>query len=423
MSYIYESFYVKKPRAAVFAVMDCLNCTQKEAQRYIDKGWVEFAQIDSIESGLNCDFVKLDSIESESFTQDLIWQKLQWRDKNRPLCGALRILVFKAQSRALAPIYENEDFALFNKPAGLLIHPKGAFCHYSLSDEVRAFCGSCASVAHRIDKETSGLVLVGKNRAALGELNALFEKELVKKEYLALVRGDFSAAFARGLGLNLSLARQEKGGDLAIRSICDLDSIKLDSMQNDIESKISTDSNNSKLDSIESNFGANLNNSKCAKSLKFQSARTDFYPLGLFSLDSSLCVDLIESDCKKAASQNRVEIEFNFSQNSQKAEIESSGIFTLILARPHTGRTHQIRAHLNALGFPILGDPIYGSKDEFAREYLEAPVPLSKEQRIAYFGASRMFLHASKISFTFRGKFYSFSTPLETAVMPCFPLR
>ncbi|MBI5151944.1 RNA pseudouridine synthase, partial [Candidatus Peregrinibacteria bacterium] len=62
------------------------------------------------------------------------------------------------------------------------------------------------------------------------------------------------------------------------------------------------------------------------------------------------------------------------------------GPYTLIDARIETGRTHQIRVHLQSIGFPIVGDPVYGNKrvnSEFFKRY----------------GIKRQFLHSHKIGF------------------------
>ena len=84
---------------------------------------------------------------------------------------------------------------------------------------------------------------------------------------------------------------------------------------------------------------------------------------------------------------------------------------------PKTGRTHQIRVHLYALGIPILGDPLYGAKDAHSREYLdcefitqESAHPLSDSKRIEYFGASRLMLHAYKLEFCYCNKRYVFAS-------------
>ena len=72
--------------------------------------------------------------------------------------------------------------------------------------------------------------------------------------------------------------------------------------------------------------------------------------------------------------------------------LEKHEKFSLVRAYPKTGRTHQIRVHLKALGAPILGDPFYG------------PIPLKE---------SRTMLHAEKLNFThpFTGEEIEISTP------------
>ncbi len=70
--------------------------------------------------------------------------------------------------------------------------------------------------------------------------------------------------------------------------------------------------------------------------------------------------------------------------------IRSTGALSFIEARPHTGYTHQIRAHLSALGFPLLGDPLY----KYPRDYKGVRIP---EDTLPAF--SRTALHAWQLQF------------------------
>jgi len=70
-----------------------------------------------------------------------------------------------------------------------LVHPTNREEIYTLSDDIKYLFGKNANVVHRIDKETSGLLMVAKNKKSEIELKKLFEKREIKKEYLAIVKG------------------------------------------------------------------------------------------------------------------------------------------------------------------------------------------------------------------------------------------
>ena len=74
----------------------------------------------------------------------------------------------------------------------MLSHPNGRHCEYSLNDEIWSLYGREASVAHRLDCETSGLIVVGKDKNAVVNLKKLFENRQVYKSYVALAQGKIS---------------------------------------------------------------------------------------------------------------------------------------------------------------------------------------------------------------------------------------
>ncbi len=102
----------------------------------------------------------------------------------------LYIALFEGHTRGLKPLLTFEDFAIFDKPSNLIIHPISKTTKYSLLDEIRYHFGEKANQAHRIDAETSGLVLVGRNEKVTNALASMFEKKEYKKSYLAIVRGE-----------------------------------------------------------------------------------------------------------------------------------------------------------------------------------------------------------------------------------------
>ncbi len=310
MPYILQKFQIPAPIPAYLFLVR-LGLSMQEAQRCINKGRVVYQG-----------------------------KKLTNNEKARILEKDVEILVFNPKTFGLKPLFENEHFALFNKPHKMLIHPKGYFHHHTLLDEICALYGSEAHLVHRIDKETSGLVLVGKHKKSTADLGALFLNNQVKKEYLALVRGKIPFA---DFCVDLPIATQPKRRDLSVRSVC-----------------------------MTSNAPKDLQK-------RFKEARTEFEILGTLE---------------------------NVKQES----------LTLLKVIPKTGRTHQIRLHLSALGFPILGDPLYGATDEQSREYLDCEFiakghqGLEEQKYLEYFGARRLMLHAYGLEFDYQGERYCFKS-------------
>ena len=113
-------------------------------------------------------------------------------EKNVLLSGEIYLIDYETNPRGLQPIFECDKFAIFDKPSGVLSHPNGRHCEYSLNDEIWALYGREASVAHRLDCETSGLIVVGKDKNAVVNLKKLFENREVYKSYVALAHGKIS---------------------------------------------------------------------------------------------------------------------------------------------------------------------------------------------------------------------------------------
>jgi len=171
-------------------------------------------------------------------------------------------------------LYEDEHLVVVDKPAGLVVHPgagtesptlvEGLLADRTLppsDDPVRP------GIVHRLDKETSGVILVAKTSTALAHLQRQFAARSVEKTYLAVVHG----VIAEGEGtIDAPIGRDPaRPWRMCVRS-------------------------------------------------RGRAARTDFRVLHRLR-DS-----------------------------------------TLLLVRPHTGRTHQVRVHLQYIGHPVQGDPIYG---------------------------------------------------------------
>ena len=103
----------------------------------------------------------------------------------------LYITIFEPITKGLKPLFDSFHFAIFDKPSGIMVHPSSHQLNvYTLLDEIKYYFGEKASLVHRIDQETSGLVLVSKNPFSEMILKNMFEEKLYEKKYLALVEGE-----------------------------------------------------------------------------------------------------------------------------------------------------------------------------------------------------------------------------------------
>ena len=218
----------------------------------------------------------------------------------------------------LTIIYEDGDILVIDKPAGLTVHPAPGHPSHTLVNAVLAHCPSLAmsdelirpGIVHRLDKDTSGLIVIAKNDFAQEYLAAQFKNRTVTKGYLVLVKG------------------------------------RLSPLEGIIEAPIGRDPNSRRRMAI------------------------------------------VEAG-KEATTQYQVQ---KYLDN-----------YTLVEVTPITGRTHQIRIHLSAIGFPVVGDPIYGIKStHLSRQFIHAyrlgfhlpsteqyqeftsPLPLDLEQALEY---------------------------------------
>ncbi|GHQ11977.1 putative RNA pseudouridine synthase [Helicobacter pylori] len=157
MPFIEEEFEILKPIKALFFVRDVLKCSLKEAQHHLDKQRLK--------------------------------QNQQVVRKSQMIQGVVSLIHFKPNEKTQALVFETKDFGVFDKPPQVYTHPKGYFYHESLLDCIQSHFGKNAHPAHRLDYETSGLVLAGKTLQSAKDLKALFMQKKVKKTYLALVHG------------------------------------------------------------------------------------------------------------------------------------------------------------------------------------------------------------------------------------------
>jgi len=104
--------------------------------------------------------------------------------------GYIEVLIFEPITKGLKPLFQTEHFALFDKPSGLTVHPTVRSTEYTLLDEIRYQFGDEAKLVHRIDAETSGLILVSKNGYAQYLLKEMFAKKEFIKKYRAIVENE-----------------------------------------------------------------------------------------------------------------------------------------------------------------------------------------------------------------------------------------
>lgn len=277
MPFTFDHFTLKSETFAFVALMRRYNIPMREAQKIIDKG-------------------------------RMLCNEKTVIQKNQKLIGNIKVLRFIPKSRNYPPFFSTLNFMVFEKPSGVLVHPNKVLTPYSMLDEVRHFGGENANSVHRIDMETSGLLLASINRESEIQLKSMFEQKKIQKTYLAWVRGNTAPSFTVDAPIKISQDYTHS------------------------KHKVTIDSNGKK-------------------------AQTEFTKL-LY--------------------------------NSQKDA-------SLLLVKPLTGRTHQIRIHLFHMKHPIIGDPLYGTSYSVAEAYLEER--LSEIDRIKFTGAKRLLLHAQSLEF------------------------
>jgi 23S rRNA pseudouridine1911/1915/1917 synthase len=234
--------------------------------------------------------------------------------------------------RDIRILHEEEAFLVALKPGNLPSHADGNFIkntfiyliHERLSGD--GWKGK-AHLVHRLDRETSGLMVVAKRKEAHRGLVRQFEQGLVEKEYLAVARGDVS-------GTRFSV-------DLPIGK--------------DPSSQVSV--------------------------------RYKAVPPG--------------TPFSKPASTGFIKVQ----------DLKGSALLRCV---PRTGRTNQIRVHLDHLGHPLVGDKLYGRSDEQFLAFIRHVKSGGDPSTAALDGVARHLLHASKLVFDHpgTGKRLTFEAPL-----------
>jgi len=165
MPFVKEKFYVPQTTPAFLFIMRTFNFTQGGAQRLLAKGRLLVNGKSIYNNG--------ESIE-----------------------GDIEIVYFKPSPMGEKALFHNKDFMIFEKASGTLVHPNTMATPYSMLDEIRSLAGDHANAVHRIDMETSGLLLASKHKNSERFLKGSFEKKLIKKSYLAWVDGRVNTAFS-----------------------------------------------------------------------------------------------------------------------------------------------------------------------------------------------------------------------------------
>ena len=164
MPFEYDYFYQKEPKMAFAILTNRYGMPLREAQKIID-------------------------LERMLCNQEIV------KIKNKKIKGDIAVLLFNPKPKGLKPIFKSARFMVFDKPSGILVHPKTVTSGYTLLDEIRANGTSKSNPAHRIDKETSGLVIAGVKREDEIALKRMFEQKKIQKKYLAWVRGNTKEHF------------------------------------------------------------------------------------------------------------------------------------------------------------------------------------------------------------------------------------
>lgn len=126
--------------------------------------------------------------------------KIQENDKISVEIPEPKQIELKAQNIPIEIIYEDSDIIVVNKPKGMVVHPANGNSDGTLVNAIMAICKDSLSgiggeirpgIVHRIDKDTSGLLIVAKNDNAHVKMSEQIKNHEVKKTYIALVRGVF----------------------------------------------------------------------------------------------------------------------------------------------------------------------------------------------------------------------------------------
>lgn len=367
--------------------------------------------------------------------------------KNSVAHGEIFLIDYKCKPRGLKPIFECDAFAAFDKPSGILSHPSGRNSPYNMYDEIWSLYGQDACVAHRLDLETSGILIVAKDKDAARELKECFEQRRVMKSYLALVRGDLQHG---SRGRLQGVARDGAREDRAASGLSEICVSKFTEGAASLDGVTSLGGARASATSVHGGFGSDVLSSGVGD--KFGSATTTGDTGGVYeactlttakSMPDTFSVNLKEFEpAKYAKFSKKLKFLEGFEGFVIDAPIAPSGEFadikirmkiaadgkeaitlirplkyfadidaSLIECYPLTGRQHQIRLHLFHVEHSILGEPLYGLSRPQVEEILDKK--MSETERILTTGASRLLLHADEICFKFDGMEYKIKSKFD----------
>ena len=280
-------------------------------------------------------------------------------------------------------VHEDAGLLVINKPAGLVCHPTKGDEFSSLISRARLYLlstlnrpvlhSACATedqpstsvaphLVNRLDRETSGIVIVAKNSELAGELGKIWEARAVEKEYLAIVHGHVRDN--HGL-IDAPLGKDERS-IVAVK-----DCVRPDGAPSQTEFRVERRFSQSLVGPIP----------HCGTWTR-SSASLPVTP-------STLNHPVLHSAC---------------------ATEDQPSTFSLLRLIPRTGRKHQIRIHLAHLGHPIVGDKLYGGDEDLYMALVENR--LTPEQ-LARLILPHQALHACAVRFLWRGQPMEFSCPPE----------